>query len=276
MCMMTLITMTTGSTTMIELLLPSLLAGLAVALVSGPMGAFVVWRRMAFFGDTLAHGALLGAALALALDVNLYLAVVVACLSIALALTGLQQQRQIAGDTLLGIVAHTTLALGVISLSVQQSVQVDLMAYLFGDLLAVTWNDVLALWAGAALIIALVVWQWRALLSITVNEELAQVEGVPVALTRLLLMLLLALLIAGAIRTVGVLLITSLLVIPAAGARRLSSTPEQMAMRASVLGLLSVTLGMAMSWYADTPVGPSIVVAAAALFVLTLLRRPPS
>lgn len=276
MCMMTLITMTTGSTTMIELLLPSLLAGLAVALVSGPMGAFVVWRRMAFFGDTLAHGALLGAALALALDVNLYLAVVVACLSIALALTGLQQQRQIAGDTLLGIVAHTTLALGVISLSVQQSVQVDLMAYLFGDLLAVTWNDVLALWAGAALIIALVVWQWRALLSITVNEELAQVEGVPVAFTRLLLMLLLALLIAGAIRTVGVLLITSLLVIPAAGARRLSSTPEQMAMRASVLGLLSVTLGMTMSWYADTPVGPSIVVAAAALFVLTLLRRPPS
>ena len=276
MCMMTLITMTTGSTTMIELLLPSLLAGLAVALVSGPMGAFVVWRRMAFFGDTLAHGALLGAALALALDVNLYLAVVVACLSIALALTGLQQQRQITGYTLLGIVAHTTLALGVISLSVQQSVQVDLMAYLFGDLLAVTWNDVLALWAGAALIIALVVWQWRALLSITVNEELAQVEGVPVAFTRLLLMLLLALLIAGAIRTVGVLLITSLLVIPAAGARRLSSTPEQMAMRASVLGLLSVTLGMTMSWYADTPVGPSIVVAAAALFVLTLLRRPPS
>lgn len=276
MCMMTLITMTTGSTTMIELLLPSLLAGLAVALVSGPMGAFVVWRRMAFFGDTLAHGALLGAALALALDVNLYLAVVVACLSIALALTGLQQQRQITGDTLLGIVAHTTLALGVISLSVQQSVQVDLMAYLFGDLLAVTWNDVLALWAGAALIIAVVVWQWRALLSITVNEELAQVEGVPVAFTRLLLMLLLALLIAGAIRTVGVLLITSLLVIPAAGARRLSSTPEQMAMRASVLGLLSVTLGMTMSWYADTPVGPSIVVAAAALFVLTLLRRPPS
>jgi zinc transport system permease protein len=274
--MMTLITMTTGSTTMIELLLPSLLAGLAVALVSGPMGAFVVWRRMAFFGDTLAHGALLGAALALALDVNLYLAVVVACLSIALALTGLQQQRQITGDTLLGIVAHTTLALGVISLSVQQSVQVDLMAYLFGDLLAVTWNDVLALWAGAALIIAVVVWQWRALLSITVNEELAQVEGVPVAFTRLLLMLLLALLIAGAIRTVGVLLITSLLVIPAAGARRLSSTPEQMAMRASVLGLLSVTLGMTMSWYADTPVGPSIVVAAAALFVLTLLRRPPS
>ena len=259
---------------MIELLAPALLAGLAVALVAGPMGSFVVWRRMAFFGDTLAHGALLGAALALALDVNLYVAVVVACLAIAGALAGLQQQRQITGDTLLGIVAHTTLALGVIAISLQQSVQVDLFAYLFGDLLAVNWGDVLALWAGAVLILVLLAWHWQALLSITVNEDLAQVEGVPVTRTRLILMLLLALLIAGAIRTVGVLLITSLLVIPAAGARRLSRTPEQMAALASLLGLAAVSLGLAMSWYADTPVGPSIVVAAAVLFGFTLLRRP--
>ena len=142
------------------------------------------------------------------------------------------------------------------------------------DRLAVNWGDVLALWAGAVLILVLLAWHWRALLSITVNEDLAQVEGVPVTRTRLILMLLLALLIAGAIRTVGVLLITSLLVIPAAGARRLSRTPEQMAALASLLGLASVSLGLAMSWYADTPVGPSIVVAAAVLFGFTLLRRP--
>lgn len=261
---------------MIELLAPALLAGLAVALVAGPMGAFVVWRRMAFFGDTLAHGALLGAALALALGVNLYLAVVVICLTIAAVLVGLQQQRQIAGDTLLGIVAHTTLALGVIALSVQKTVQVDLMAYLFGDLLAVNWNDVAALWGGALVILALLAWQWRALLSITVNEELAQVEGIAVTRARMLLMLLLALLVAGAIRTVGVLLITSLLVIPAAGARRLARTPEQMAAIASAFGLLAVLFGLALSWHADTPVGPSIVVAAATLFMLTLLRAPRS
>ncbi len=209
-------TNTTGIATMIELLLPPLFAGLAVALVSGPMGAFVVWRRMAFFGDTLAHGALLGAALGLALDISLYLAVVAICLGLAAALTALQHQQQLASDTLLGIVAHTTLALGVIAISLQQGIQVDLFAYLFGDLLAVGWQDALALWAGAILILLLMLWQWRALLSITVSEELAQVEGVAVQRTRLLLMLLLALLIAGAIRTVGVLLITSLLVIPAA------------------------------------------------------------
>jgi len=267
-------TNTTGIATMIELLLPPLFAGLAVALVSGPMGAFVVWRRMAFFGDTLAHGALLGAALGLALDISLYLAVVAVCLGLAAALTALQHQQQLASDTLLGIVAHTTLALGVIAISLQQGIQVDLFAYLFGDLLAVGWQDALALWAGAILILLLMLWQWRALLSITVSEELAQVEGVAVQRTRLLLMLLLALLIAGAIRTVGVLLITSLLVIPAASARRLTHTPAQMAAVASVLGTLAVLAGLAVSWFANTPVGPSIVVAASSLFVLTLLRRP--
>ena len=266
-------TSTTGIATMIELLLPPLFAGLAVALVSGPMGAFVVWRRMAFFGDTLAHGALLGAALGLALDISLYLAVVAVCLGLAAALTALQHQQQLASDTLLGIVAHTTLALGVIAISLQQGIQVDLFAYLFGDLLAVGWQDALALWAGAILILLLMLWQWRALLSITVSEELAQVEGVAVQRTRLLLMLLLALLIAGAIRTVGVLLITSLLVIPAASARRLTHTPAQMAAVASVLGTLAVLAGLAVSWFANTPVGPSIVVAASSLFVLTLLRR---
>ena len=267
-------TNTTGIATMIELLLPPLFAGLAVALVSGPMGAFVVWRRMAFFGDTLAHGALLGAALGLALDISLYLAVVAVCLGLAAALTALQHQQQLASDTLLGIVAHTTLALGVIAISLQQGIQVDLFAYLFGDLLAVGWQDALALWAGAILILLLMLWQWRALLSITVSEELAQVEGVAVQRTRLLLMLLLALLIAGAIRTVGVLLITSLLVIPAASARRLTHTPAMVAAVASVLGTLAVLAGLAVSWFANTPVGPSIVVAASSLFVLTLLRRP--
>jgi zinc transport system permease protein len=267
-------TNTTGIATMIELLLPPLFAGLAVALVSGPMGAFVVWRRMAFFGDTLAHGALLGAALGLALDISLYLAVVAVCLGLAGALTALQHQQQLASDTLLGIVAHTTLALGVIAISLQEGIQVDLFAYLFGDLLAVGWQDTLALWAGAVLILLLMLWQWRALLSITVSEELAQVEGVAVQRTRLLLMLLLALLIAGAIRTVGVLLITSLLVIPAASARRLTHTPAQMAAVASVLGTLAVLAGLTVSWFANTPVGPSIVVAASSLFVLTLLRKP--
>lgn len=258
---------------MIELLLPPLLAGLAVATVAGPMGALVVWRRMAFFGDTLAHGALLGAAFALAANISLYPAVVLMCLCLALVLVALQQQRQLANDTLLGMVAHTTLALGIIAISLQPEVRVDLFAFLFGDLLSVSFSDVAWLWCGATLILAMLVFSWRRLLSITVDEDLAQVEGVSVTGTRILLMLLLALLIAGAIRTVGVLLITSLLVIPAASARRLSHTPEQMAVLASIFGIFAVIGGLVLSWFADTPVGPSVVVAAATIFILTLARK---
>lgn len=255
---------------MIELLLAPLIAGLAVALVAGPMGAFVVWRRMAFFGDTLAHGALLGAALGLAIGISLYPAVIALCLVLAWVLSLLQQQLKLASDTLLGMVSHITLALGVVAIALQPSVRVDLMGFLFGDLLAVSWQEVGYLVASAGCILALLAWQWRPLLSMTVNEELAEVEGVAVARVRLLLMLLLALLIAGAIRTVGVLLITSLLVIPAASARRFARTPEQMVLLAALLAALSVSGGLALSWFADTPVGPSVVLAAAMIFILSL------
>ena len=254
----------------IELMLPPLVAGLAVALVAGPMGAFVIWRRMAFFGDTLAHGSLLGAAAGLAAGVALYPAVVVFSLLLALLLVGLQQRFPLPTDTLLGIVSHTTLAAGVIAVSLLPGVQVDLFSFLFGDLMAVNWSDAAWLVTGALLILAMLAWRWRALLSLTVHEDLARVEGVPVTATRILLMLMLALLIAGAIRTVGVLLITSLLIIPAAAARRLSRTPEQMALFASLLGMVAVVGGLTLSWFGDTPVGPSIVVTAAALFVATM------
>ncbi len=253
-----------------ELLLPSLTAGLLVALIAGPMGCLVIWRRMAFFGDTLAHGALLGAAGGLALGVAIYPAVVVFSLLLALLLVSLQQQRQIASDTLLAIVAHSTLALGIMAIALG-GVQIDLFAFLFGDLLAVTWGDVLWLAGGTLLLTGLLSSFWRPLLSMTVNEDLAQVEGVPINAVRVLLMLMLAVLIAGAIRTVGVLLITSLLIIPAAAARRLSKTPESMALLSSVLGCVAVISGLILSWHLDAPVGPSIVVAAAILFAAILL-----
>jgi len=272
MAMWTTTTTASAAITMIELLLAPLLAGLAVAIVAGPMGAFVVWRRMAFFGDTLAHGALLGAALALAIEASIYPVVVAVCLLLALLLVALQQQRQLASDTLLGIVAHTTLAAGIIAISLQPQVRVDLFAFLFGDLLSVSMMDAAVLATGALFILGMVALNWRRLLSLTVDEDLARVEGVPVVATRILLMLLLALLIAGAIRTVGVLLITSLLIMPAAAARRLSRTPERMAWLAALLGAIAVVLGMTLSWYANTPVGPSIVVSAAALFVMALAK----
>lgn len=253
-----------------DFLLNALLAGLALALVAGPLGSFVVWRRMAYFGDTLAHAALLGVAVGLLLDVSPTLAVTVGCVLLAVLLVTLQQRQPLAADTLLGILAPSTLSLGLVVLSFNREVRIDLLGYLFGDLLAVSPSDLLWIVAGSALVLACLLALWRQLLAVTVHEELAQVEGLPVAGLRLALVLLIALVIAVAMKIVGVLLITSLLIIPAAAAQRHSRTPEQMAIGASLLGMLAVGGGLSLSWFEDTPAGPSIVVCAASLFLLSL------
>ena len=253
-----------------DFLLYALLAGLSLALVAGPLGSFVVWRRMAYFGDTLSHSALLGVALGMLLDINLTVAVTVGCVLIAVLLVALQHKEWLASDTLLGILAHSTLSLGLVVLALAENMRVDLMAYLFGDLLAITSSELAWMIGGLLIVLVLMGWLWRSLMSITVHEELARVEGLPVTAIRLALMLLIAIVIAVAMKVVGVLLITSLLVIPAAAAQRHARTPEQMALGASVLGMLAVLGGLALSWELDTPAGPSVVVCAAALFMLAL------
>jgi zinc transport system permease protein len=256
-----------------DFLLLALLAGIAVALVAGPLGAFAVWRRMAYFGDTLAHSALLGITFGLLLGVNLNFAVAIGCLLLALILVALQHNRFIATDTLLGILSHSTLALGLVCVSLFSGTRIDLLAYLFGDILSVSATDVITIWFISLAVIVALIFIWRPLLAITVHEELAQVEGVSVVKVRTALMLLMALVIAIAMKVVGVLLITALLIIPAAASRRLTHTPEAMAMLASLLGCLSVGLGLMASFYWDSPAGPSIVLAATLLFIFTLIKK---
>jgi zinc transport system permease protein len=251
-----------------DFLLRALLGGMGVALVAGPLGSFIVWRRMAYFGDTLAHASLLGVALGILLGLNEGLAVIGVCLSLALLLVALERQRRLASDTLLGILAHTSLSLGIVALAFLETVRVDLVGYLFGDILAVTAQDLYWIWGGGLLVLVTLAGLWRALLAMTVHEELARVEGVPVLLVRLIFMLLIAVVVAVAMKVVGILLITSLLIIPAAAARRFARTPEIMAGLASTLGCGAVALGLWASLRWDTPAGPSIVVAAAVLFVL--------
>ncbi len=258
-----------------EFLVNAALAGIGVALVSGPLGSFVVWRRMAYFGDTLAHSALMGVAFGLLLEVNLNVAVSLGCLLLALILVLLQQNRFIATDTLLGILSHSTLALGLVCVSIFGDSRIDLMAYLFGDLLAANVSDVVTIYSISGLVLGLLIWLWRPLLAITVHEELARVEGVAVTAVRTSLMLLMALVIAIAMKIIGVLLITALLIIPAAASRRLTHTPEQMAVIASVIGCLSIAGGLWSSFLWDTPAGPSVVLTASSLFLLTLLKKQP-
>lgn len=254
-----------------DFLLRALLAGLGVALVAAPLGSFVVWRRMAYFGDTLAHSALLGVALGLLLEVSLDATITAVCVLLAVLLVALQSRKRLASDTLLGILSHSALALGLIAVMLVEELRVDLMGYLFGDILAVSGADLGWVWGGGAVVLALLGVIWRPLLAATVHEELARVEGVPVAVVRATFMVLMALVIAVAMKVVGILLVTSLLIIPAATARHFARSPEQMAGIAAVAGALAVSGGLFGSWQWDLPAGPAIVAAAAALFFLSPL-----
>jgi len=243
------------------------LAGLGVMLAAAPLGCFVVWRRMAFFGAATAHAAVLGVALSLALSVSVFVGVLSVSLLMAITIS-LLSDRGYAMDTLLGVMAHSSLAFGLVAASFLSDVQIDLMAYLFGDILAVGRMDLAIIWGGSLLVLGLTLWRWPSLLLATVSAEMAYAEGIDPARERLILTVALAIVVAVAIKVVGVLLIAALLIIPAASARPFSRTPEGMALIAAAIGALSVLGGMGGSWHFDTPTGPTIVCVAAGLFAL--------
>jgi len=257
-----------------DFILRALIAGLLVVIVSGPLGCVVVWRRMAYFGDTLAHSALLGTALSLSFDFNPLFGVIFIGLLVSVLLVIYQRKPDISSDTLLGILAHGALALGLVLLAFMQNqgMRVDLMAYLFGDILAVSQTDLIWMFIGMLFVLLSLKFLWGSLLSIAIHEELARSEGIAVDRVRLQFMLLMALVVAVAMKVVGILLITALLIIPAASARRFASSPESMAVIALLFGILSVILGLGASMQWDSPTGPSIVVASVSIFFLSRLK----
>ena len=249
----------------------ALIAGAGVALVAGPLGCFIVWRRLAYFGDTLSHAALLGVALGLLFQINITLSVFLVSVFVSLALIMLQRRVTLSADALLGLLAHSTLAFGMIALSFMTWVRVDLMGFLFGDILAVTPFDIALIWGGGLCVLVVFVLFWQSLFASTINFEIAQAEGMRPEQANFVFMLLMAVVIAIAMKIVGVLLITSMLIFPAAIARRFSSGPEQMALLAAIIGIVVVFGGLYGSLQWDTPAGPSIVVAASAFFIFTIL-----
>ena len=259
-----------------DFLLRAALAGIGVALAAGPLGSIVVWRRMAYFGDATSHAAILGVALALATDLPIGLGTLFVALVMAATVSTLAA-RGWAMDTTLGVLAHSALALGLVAVSFVPGARIDLSAYLFGDILAVSRSDLGFIWGGALCVVGLLVWRWQGLLTATLNEDLAYASGINPDRERLILTLALALTVAVALKVVGALLIAAMLIIPAAAARGLARSPEAMAVMASVIGVVATLGGLVASLRFDTPAGPSIVVAAAAVFsmsaVLGQMRR---
>ena len=251
-----------------DFMIRAALAGIGVAFAAAPLGCFVVWRRMAYFGDATAHAAILGVALSLAFSMSIFVGTVVVALLMALVVSILSG-RGYAMDTLLGVLAHSAIAFGLVAVSFLSGVRIDLMAYLFGDILAVSQDDLAVIWGGAVLVVALIGWRWSALLTSTLNEDLAYASGINPKREQLALTFALAITVAVAIKVVGVLLIAAMLIIPAAAARPLSRTPEGMALMAGLIGVVSAIIGLRAAYVFDTPASPSIVCIAALTFLVT-------
>ena len=246
-------------------------AGIGLAFITGPLGCFIVWRRLSYFGDTIAHSALLGVVIAYALDFNLIIAVFVVSCLLALSLLFLQRRTNLPDDALLGLLAHSVLAIGLVLLGILSFIRIDLMGLLFGDILSVNVTDLLFVWIGGGIVLIVLILIWRPLFAGTVNLELAKAEGLNPDLANAIFTLLIASVIAISIKIVGILLITGLLIIPASASRNLSSTPIQMAIISSIIGVASVVLGIQTSMIWNTPTGPTILTITLGIFILTLL-----
>ena len=250
-----------------DFMLRATIAGLGVALIAAPLGCFVVWRRMAYFGEATAHAALLGIALSLALELPIFAGTLVAALLMAWVVTQLSG-RELASDTLLGVTAHAGLALGLVVASFLTGVRIDLMAYLFGDILAVTLSDLYIIWFGVIIGLVLIYWRWSPMLISTLNEELAYSNDINPKREKLFLTLALAVTVAVSIKVVGLLLIAALLIIPAAAARNISQTPETMVITTAIIGVISAVSGLQFSYFFNSPPGPSIVCVSLVCFLI--------
>jgi zinc transport system permease protein len=251
-----------------DFLVRAMFASVGVALAAAPLGCFVIWRRMAYFGDATAHAAVLGVALSLAFELPIFFGVLVVCLLMAITVSSLSG-RGFTMDTLLGVMAHSALAIGLVAVSFLSGIHIHLMSYLFGDILAVGKSDLLLIWSGVIIVLSLIVWRWSGLLLSTLNSDLALASGFKPKQEQLILTIALAIVVAVAIKVVGVLLIGAMLIIPAASARSFSNTPETMAILAAVIGAFCSLVGLQSSYFFDTPTGPTIVCVCTTVFIIT-------
>ena len=249
----------------------ALIAGIGIAIVVGPLGCFVIWRRLSYFGDTLSHSALLGVTLAYSFSLNISLSVFIVSAVVALLLINLQKRTKLAGDSLLGLLAHSTLAIGLVLIGFLSYIRFDLMGLLFGDILAVTIEDIALVWVGGSVILGILYFIWKSLFSATVNYDLSAAEGMKPEVSNFIFTLLLAGVIALSIKMIGALLITGLLLIPAATARNISNSPNQMVFLATLVGIISVIAGLFTSLELNTSSGPTIIVVALILFIISLI-----
>ncbi len=252
-------------------LIRALVAAMALAVIAAPLGCTVIWNRMAYFGETISQACLIGVALGLALEMNPSSTIFAVAIAAAFLILALGRQRFLPLDSILGLTHHGTLSLGVLATFAVAGPSLDLMSYLFGDLYAVTSSDLYVIFGLGAVILGVMWWLWQPLLRLAVHEQLAEAEGVRPLLVRGCFTLTLAVLVAAAIKIVGILLVIAFLIVPAIAARPFATTPERMVILTGIAGLIAVGLGFWLSLELDVPGGPAIVLMMALLAVCSIV-----
>ncbi len=246
----------------------AIIASIGVSLIAGSLGCFVIWKRLSYFSDSISHSALLGVALGLATGLGINLGLVIVGGLFAVLIVVLQQKEFWSSDAVLGIFSHLSLSLGIVVLGIIGNQNTDYIAYLFGDILYITSKDLYWIFSVLIVVVTILVFNWKKLLLLTLNEELAKAEGINKLYYDLLFMFLIALAVSVSVQIVGVLLITSLLIIPPAISRVISNSPVTMILASMVVSIFSVLLGLYLSIDFDLATGPTIVITLGALFFI--------
>jgi len=258
---------------MISFLLPGWTAAILLVLAIGPLGSFMIVRRMSSFGDTLSHASVLGLSIGVVLDVNPLCVNILFVLLLAIIISWLEQNSFLSLDTILGVIAYSSLSLGLILINlISNNYNIDINSYLFGDLLTVSFFDLIPLAIGSFLVLMILKYYWNEIILMTINSELAVIDGINLYKLRLILIIITALTVGMSTKFFGALIITSLLIIPAASAQQFSNSPEQMVFLSTLIGIFSVTGGVLLSVLFDIPTNPSIVICASFIFILSHIR----
>lgn len=250
--------------------LRALLAGIGLAIISAPLGAVIVWNRMSYFGETVAHSCLLGIALGLYFNINFSVSIFLCAFFVSIFLVFFEKIKIIPFDSILGLTHHGALSLGILATSLLSGGSVDLVGYLFGDIFSVTNTDLYVILVSGSVLLLAIFFMWDSLLRIVLNEELAIAEGVSVQSVKAGFILVLGLTIAMAIKIVGALLTISFLIVPVVAARPFAKTPERMVFISSLIGILSVLFGLWISYNIDVPGGAAIVLCMTLFATLSL------
>jgi zinc transport system permease protein len=253
-----------------QFLINAIIGGISIAAIAGLLGSFVLWKNMSYFGDALSHSSLLGVTIGILLNINLTIAVI--AISAIFALIFSINKVKYSSDSILGILSYSALSLAVIIASYSK-ISIDLMSYLFGDILAINAEDIYYLILCAIFISSWFYYNWSKLILLCVSSELLNSEGGNVQALKLGFSLILALFIAISFKIVGIFLITAMLIIPASSALVISRSPFQMVINSIIIGCFSIIIGMGLAISLDFPTGPAIIISSLGMFIVINLFR---